>query len=65
MPTKLVLTRSRFVNNVKFVGGVVKLVPLQPPKATSGVATSSQDWTVDMDALEAARTPKTKMLVCG
>ena len=44
-------------------GGVVRYVPLQPPKEGATKNTSAADWAIDMTALEKAINPKTRMLV--
>ena len=44
-------------------GGVIRYVPLQPPKDGASKTTSAADWTIDMTALENAITPKTRMIV--
>ncbi len=44
-------------------GGKIVYVPLQPPKEGGIKTASASEWTIDFDRLEAAVTPKTKMLV--
>lgn len=44
-------------------GGVIKYVPLHPPKTGDQEICSSAEWTVDFDELESAITTKTKMIV--
>ncbi len=44
-------------------GGKVVYVPLSAPKDGATKTCSSADWTVDFEKLEAAITPKTKMIV--
>lgn len=44
-------------------GGVIKYVPLHPPARGDTETTSSAEWTVDMNELEQAITPRTRMIV--
>lgn len=44
-------------------GGIVRYVPLQPPKHGATQKTSAADWTIDMTQLEQTITPKTRMIV--
>lgn len=44
-------------------GGVVRYVPLHPPKDGATKVTSAADWTVDMEELERTISPKTRMIV--
>lgn len=44
-------------------GGKVVYVPLHPPPEGATKTTSAGEWTVDFAELEAAITPKTKMIV--
>lgn len=44
-------------------GGVVRYVPLHPPKDGATKVTSAADWTVDMEELERTINPKTRMIV--
>lgn len=45
-------------------GGIVRYVPLQPPKHGAERTSSAADWTIDFTELEKAMTPKTRMIVC-
>lgn len=54
---------SRYLSNIEMPGGVVRYVPLQPPKNGATEVTSAGDWTVDMDELRKAINPKTRMIV--
>jgi hypothetical protein len=38
-------------------------VPLHPPAGSESKVTSGNDWTLDLNELDAAITPKTKLLV--
>jgi len=44
-------------------GGIIRYVPLQPPKDGATNNTSAADWLVDMSALEEIINPKTRMIV--
>ncbi len=44
-------------------GGVIKYVPLQPPKHGATKTSTAADWTLDMKELEKVFSPKTKMIV--
>lgn len=44
-------------------GGVVRYVPLEPPKDGAVKNTSAADWMVDISALEKVINPKTRMIV--
>lgn len=44
-------------------GGIVRYVPLQPPKNGATQKTSAADWTIDLSRLEQAITSKTRMIV--
>ena len=46
-------------------GGIVKYVPLHPPRNGAEEKSSAGDWTIDMKELEAAITPRTRMMVCN
>jgi len=53
----------RYISNIEMPGGIVRYVPLQPPKNGGTQKTSAADWTLDMAVLEATINPKTRMLV--
>lgn len=44
-------------------GGVIKYVPLLPPKHGAVRTSSAADWTLDIDLLEKAISSKTQMIV--
>ena len=44
-------------------GGKIVYVPMHPPETGATKTSSAADWTIDFDELEAAITPKTKMIV--
>ena len=44
-------------------GGIVRYVPLRPPKNGDTEVTSAGDWKVDMEELEKTINPKTRMIV--
>ena len=53
----------RYISNIEIPGGKIVYVPLSPPEHGAERTCSSADWTVDFEKLEAAVTPKTKMIV--
>lgn len=53
----------RYISNIEMPGGIVRYVPLHPPRDGATKVTSAADWTVDMAELERAVTPKTRMIV--
>ena len=53
----------RYISNIEMPGGVVRYVPLQPPKDGATKVTSAADWSLDIAALEKAITSKTRMIV--
>lgn len=57
------LTSTRYLSNIQMPGGVIKYVPLRPPKNGSIRKTSAADWTFDWDTLEQTISPKTRMIV--
>ncbi|CAG8949358.1 hypothetical protein HYFRA_00004985 [Hymenoscyphus fraxineus] len=54
---------DQYISNIEMPGGKIKYVPLHPPPAGSTKNTSAGEWTIDFKELEAAITPKTKMIV--
>ncbi|RDW88969.1 putative kynurenine aminotransferase [Coleophoma cylindrospora] len=54
---------DQYLSNIEMPGGKVVYVPLHPPKNGATQTTSSSEWTLDIKELEAAITPKTKMIV--
>lgn len=53
----------RYLSNIEMPGGVIRYVPLQPPKDGGSVTSSAANWTVNMDALEKTFNSKTRMIV--
>lgn len=53
---------DQYISNIKLPGGVPKFVPIHPPKDAEKTS-SANNWYIDFDELEAAITPKTKMMV--
>jgi kynurenine aminotransferase len=54
---------SEYVPNIRLVGGKPVFVAMRPPpNAAKGTAPSSE-WTVDLDDLRKAITPKTKVII--
>lgn len=55
----------RYLRNIQLVHATAKYVPLSPPANSATDKASAADWTLDMEKLAAAITPKTKMIVCS
>lgn len=53
----------RYIANIEIPGGVIKYVPLHPPKHGATQTSTAGDWRFDMKELENAFSPKTKMIV--
>ncbi|CAE7131356.1 unnamed protein product, partial [Rhizoctonia solani] len=53
---------DQYLPSVTFNAGVPVYVPLHPPKDDATKPTSA-DWTIDIDELRRAITPKTKMII--
>ncbi|KAL8949902.1 MAG: hypothetical protein Q9222_004027 [Ikaeria aurantiellina] len=54
---------DQYISNIEMAGGVIRYVPLQPPKNGATEVSSAGDWTINLTELEKAITPKTKMIV--
>ena len=54
---------DQYISNIEMPGGKVVYVPLHPPKDGATKTTSAAEWSLDMKELEAAITPKTRMIV--
>ncbi|KAJ7638695.1 pyridoxal phosphate-dependent transferase [Roridomyces roridus] len=52
---------DQYLPSVTFNGGKPVYVPLHPPG--SGGKSTSNEWTIDLDELRAAITPRTKMII--
>lgn len=44
-------------------GGIIRYVPLHPPKDGATKTSSASEWTIDFEELEGAMNSKTKMIV--
>lgn len=53
----------RYISNIEMPGGKIVYVPMHPPETGATTTSSAADWTIDFNELEAAITPKTKMIV--
>lgn len=53
---------AMYVYQIKMAGGTIRHVPLRPPKGTEGRIISGNDWKIDIEELQRAITPKTKMI---
>ncbi|ESW99705.1 hypothetical protein KL918_001361 [Ogataea parapolymorpha] len=54
---------DQYISNIEMPGGKVKYVQLHPPADFATKTVTGDDWTIDWSELEAAITPKTKMIV--
>jgi kynurenine aminotransferase len=54
---------DQYISNIQMPGGRVKYVPLKPPAHADSVTSSSDDWRLDKEKLEAAINQRTKMIV--
>ncbi|KAL9113202.1 MAG: hypothetical protein Q9227_002537 [Pyrenula ochraceoflavens] len=54
---------DQYISNIEMPGGTIKYVPMHPPKDGADRTSSAANWRIDMNELEAAMGPKTKMLV--
>lgn len=57
------LNLHRYISNIEMPGGKIRYVPLHPPEKGAAQNTSAGEWTINFAELEAAITPKTKMIV--
>ncbi|MCJ1472046.1 hypothetical protein MMC13_000691 [Lambiella insularis] len=54
---------DQYISNIEMPGGIVRYVPLQPPKHGATKTSSAADWSIDFEALEKTINPKTRMIV--
>lgn len=54
---------DQYISNIEMPGGKCVYVPMHPPESGATQTTSAAEWTIDMEELEAAITPRTKMIV--
>ncbi|KAK9443299.1 hypothetical protein VB005_04370 [Metarhizium brunneum] len=54
---------DQYISNIEMAGGVVRYVPLHPPANGDDETTSSGDWRLNMEALEATINGRTKMII--
>ena len=54
---------SRYELHTRYVGGVLKAVPLHPPTHAATSVSRADEWTLDLQDLDSAMTPKTRILV--
>ena len=59
----LQLRCCRYISNIEMAGGVIKYIPLHPPPRGDTEVSSAAEWTIDMEELERAITPRTRMIV--
>src|SRR5258706_15832073 len=53
----------RYISNIEMPGGKIVYVPLHPPPKGAIQTCSAAEWSLDIKELEAAITPRTKMIV--
>lgn len=54
---------DQYISNIQMPGGKVVYVPMHPPASAAKSTFSAAEWTIDLDALERAITPRTRMIV--
>ncbi|RDA89938.1 hypothetical protein CP533_0290 [Ophiocordyceps camponoti-saundersi (nom. inval.)] len=54
---------DQYISNIEMAGGTIVYVPLHPPATGASQTSSAADWTIDLDELQRAFTPRTKMIV--
>ncbi|KAL8815272.1 MAG: hypothetical protein Q9223_005581 [Gallowayella weberi] len=54
---------DQYISNIQMTGGVIRYVPLHPPKNGATEVSSAGDWSIDMAEVEKAITPQTKMII--
>ena len=54
---------DQYLSNIEMPGGIIKYVPMHPPKDGAEKTSSAANWTIDFAELERAITPQTKMIV--
>lgn len=54
---------DQYISNIQLPGGKVVCVPLHPPPDSNVRTCSAAEWKIDMKELEAAISPRTKMIV--
>lgn len=54
---------DQYISNIEMTGAKVVYVPMHPPKNGATTTASANEWSIDPAELEAAITPKTRMIV--
>lgn len=54
---------DQYISNIEMAGGKIKYVTLHPPAKGDTETCPASDWHLDLKELEAAITPKTRMIV--
>ncbi|OKL59776.1 putative aminotransferase [Talaromyces atroroseus] len=54
---------DQYISNIEMPGGIIRYVPLLPPKDGAIKTSSASQWTIDFEQLEKTINPKTKMIV--
>lgn len=54
---------DQYLSNIEMPGGIIKYVPMSPPKDGAERTSSAANWSIDWDVLEKSFNEKTKMIV--
>ncbi|KIW01151.1 uncharacterized protein PV09_07437 [Verruconis gallopava] len=54
---------DQYISNIEMPGGKVVYVPMHPPPDSATRTSSASGWKIDIEALKAAITPRTRMIV--
>lgn len=54
---------DQYLSNIEMPGGVIKYVPMSPPKDGAERTSSAANWSIDWNVLESSFNEKTKMIV--
>ena len=54
---------ARYIRNIHLASAIVKYVPFIPPSADGRVRIPASEWTLDMQQVRQAISPRTKMMV--
>lgn len=54
---------DQYISNIELAGGVVRYVPINPPKELNNRVTTGQEWEIDWDILKETINPKTKAII--
>lgn len=54
---------DQYISNIELAGGIVRYVPINPPKDLNNKVTKGSDWQVDWDILNKTINSKTKAII--